>query len=84
MAVETENTTAVVGGINDKLNNLKPVNGLMKRVNGDAFDEWKTFDGHMFTMGFLIESLRANDKEYKKLHGSRPVKDVSFTCNIAD
>ena len=77
MSVGIENAASVVT-FNDKLKNLKPVNGLTKKIVGDVFDEWKKLDGHSFTIGFLIESLRTNDEEYKKLHGNRPVKDVSL------
>lgn len=66
-------------GSYDKLKSLKPVNGLTKRIVGDMFDEWKRLDKHSFTIGFLIESLRTNDDEYKRSHGNRPVKDVSLT-----
>ena len=57
---------------------MEAVNGLTKKVPGDLFDEWKRLAGHSFTAGFVIESLRTNDTVYKKLHGDRPIKDVSF------
>ena len=61
-----------------RFSNFKTVNGLTKKVKGDVFDEWKRLAGHSFTAGFVIESLRNNDVVYKKLHGERPIKDVSF------
>ena len=78
MSAETGTTVADNSECYDELGNLKLVNGLTKRVDGDVFDEWKRIDGHSFTAGFLVESLRSNDEEYKKLHGNRPVKDVGF------
>ena len=71
MATESQNIVADNIEYKDELENLKLVNGLKKRVNGDLLD------GHSFTIGFLIESLRINDEEYKRLHGNRPVKNVS-------
>jgi len=67
---------ADIGESENKSKTLKPVNGLTKRIAGDVFDEWKSLYGYTFTVGFLIESLRTNDEEYKRLHGNRPVKDV--------
>ena len=61
---------------------MEAVNGLTKKVPGDLFDEWKRLAGHSFTAGFVVESLRANDEVYKKLHGDRPVKDVGFLKQI--
>lgn len=78
MATAVENELKSIVPEKDKLDALKSVNGLAKRVVGDLFDEWKRLSGHSFTAGFLIESLRSNDEEYKKLHGNRPVKDVSL------
>ena len=67
-----------IGEPRNKLKTLKPVNGLTKKIPGDIFDEWKSLYGYTFTVGFLVESLRTNDEEYKKLHGNRPVKDVGL------
>ena len=65
-----------------RFSNFKTVNGLTKKVAGDVFDEWKTLSGHTFTAGFVVQSLRSNDEVYKKLHGDRPVKDVSYRQSL--
>ena len=76
MVVEVgSGNTAVNEG---RFSSFKTVNGLTKKVKGDVFDDWMRLAGHSFTAGFVIESLRNNDEVYKKLHGDRPVKDVSF------
>ncbi|KAE9547589.1 hypothetical protein FO519_009199 [Halicephalobus sp. NKZ332] len=72
--VEIKNNSPVNGENSSK---LKAVNGLTKKVAEDSFDEWKRLAGHSFTAGFVIESLRTNDKVYKKLHENKPVKDVT-------
>ena len=43
----------------------------------DVVDVSKQLCGHSFTAGWLLDSLRVNDKVYQKLHGDRPVKDVT-------
>ena len=43
-----------------------------------------------FTVNWLLQSLRENDKEFQKLHGSKNVKNVihflfsSNACEISD
>lgn len=44
----------------------------------DTVDENQSIQGHKFTTGWLLTSLRENDTAYKKLHGSRGVKEVNF------
>ncbi|KAE9549641.1 hypothetical protein FO519_007148 [Halicephalobus sp. NKZ332] len=78
MAANSEHTPVDIVEYHNKIRNLKPVNGLTKRVDGDVFDEWKRLDVYCFTVGFLVESLRTNDEEYKKNHGNRPIKDVEI------
>ncbi|KAE9550659.1 hypothetical protein FO519_006135 [Halicephalobus sp. NKZ332] len=82
MTIGARNIILVANEVSEKTGSLKLVNGLTKRVAGDEFDEWKKLDGHSFTIGFLIESLRTNDEEYIKLYGSRPVKDAT-SSNIS-
>ena len=44
----------------------------------DTVDLHKKINGRSFTIGWLLESLRNNDEEYKKIHGNRAVKEVIF------
>lgn len=43
----------------------------------DVVDVSKPIDGHTFSIGWLLDSLRSNDKTYQKLLGDKAVKDVS-------
>jgi hypothetical protein len=36
----------------------------------------ESINGHTITIGWLLESLRENDKTFQKLHGHRSVKEV--------
>uniref|UniRef100_A0A914R006 CHK kinase-like domain-containing protein n=1 Tax=Panagrolaimus davidi TaxID=227884 RepID=A0A914R006_9BILA len=44
---------------------------------GDIVNLEESISGHSFTIGWLLDSLRKNDKIYQSLHGKRPVKTVS-------
>ena len=54
------------------------VNMTVELVIQDVVDHSKPIEGHSFTVGWLLDSLRKNDKTYSKLHGNRAVKDVSY------
>lgn len=43
------------------------------------FDSLKSINGHSINFGWLLESLRQNDKTFKKIHGQRKIKEVSFS-----
>ena len=43
----------------------------------DVVDHSQTICGHNFTIGWLLNSLRENDEEFKVKHGNRAVKDVT-------
>uniref|UniRef100_A0A914YN34 Uncharacterized protein n=1 Tax=Panagrolaimus superbus TaxID=310955 RepID=A0A914YN34_9BILA len=43
----------------------------------DTFDSTKKLAGHSFTSGWLLNSLRENDKLYSQLFGNRLVKDIT-------
>uniref|UniRef100_A0A914P028 Uncharacterized protein n=1 Tax=Panagrolaimus davidi TaxID=227884 RepID=A0A914P028_9BILA len=38
----------------------------------------ESINGHTITIGWLLESLRENDKTFQKLHGHRSVKEVTW------
>uniref|UniRef100_A0A914Q8L0 CHK kinase-like domain-containing protein n=1 Tax=Panagrolaimus davidi TaxID=227884 RepID=A0A914Q8L0_9BILA len=42
----------------------------------DKVDVNERINGHSITVGWLLDSLRKNDKVYQKLHGNRAVKEV--------
>jgi hypothetical protein len=46
-------------------------------VIGDTVDLNRKIENRSYTTGWLLESLRANDEIYKKLHGNRAVKEVT-------
>lgn len=50
---------------------------MATNVEKDIVDLSKSINGHTFTNGWLLDSLRAHDDMFIKLHGKRSVKDVS-------
>ena len=51
-----------------------------KAVIEDVVDVKQSIHDHTITIEWLLDSLRENDEEFRKLHGNRPVKNVSFTA----
>uniref|UniRef100_A0A914QIX0 CHK kinase-like domain-containing protein n=1 Tax=Panagrolaimus davidi TaxID=227884 RepID=A0A914QIX0_9BILA len=47
------------------------------KIIEDVVDHSKPINGHSFTIGWLLNSLRENDSRYQKLHGHRSVKDIT-------
>uniref|UniRef100_A0A914Y907 Uncharacterized protein n=1 Tax=Panagrolaimus superbus TaxID=310955 RepID=A0A914Y907_9BILA len=55
----------------------------MENTNyGDTVNLDESINGHSFTYGWLLDSLRKNDKIYQKLHGNRGVKAIS-ACDVS-
>uniref|UniRef100_A0AC34R7B9 CHK kinase-like domain-containing protein n=1 Tax=Panagrolaimus sp. JU765 TaxID=591449 RepID=A0AC34R7B9_9BILA len=71
IAVENE-----ISELSAKVAELKLLNGLTKKFDGDCFDEWQKLENSSFTNGFLIESLRTNDQDFIEKYGKQPVEFV--------
>uniref|UniRef100_A0AC35FCS5 CHK kinase-like domain-containing protein n=1 Tax=Panagrolaimus sp. PS1159 TaxID=55785 RepID=A0AC35FCS5_9BILA len=52
---------------------------MATNVEKDIVDLSKPINGHSFTNGWLLDSLRANDDTFIELHGKRSVKDITAT-----
>uniref|UniRef100_A0AC35FQ64 CHK kinase-like domain-containing protein n=1 Tax=Panagrolaimus sp. PS1159 TaxID=55785 RepID=A0AC35FQ64_9BILA len=42
----------------------------------DLVDHNQSINGHSITVGWLLDSLRKNDKEFQRKHGGRKVKEI--------
>lgn len=47
------------------------------RVAGESVDHSKALNDSIYTVGWLLDSLRNNDLTYREKFGSRKVKDVN-------
>uniref|UniRef100_A0A914XZ64 Uncharacterized protein n=1 Tax=Panagrolaimus superbus TaxID=310955 RepID=A0A914XZ64_9BILA len=49
---------------------------LPENVYGDTIDYNLPLGAHTFTIGWIIKSLRENDKTFIKLHGNRGISNT--------